>query len=124
MKPDHTKLNDELRVASGSVQINSYLVSFLYELLRDHLPTADVESIVRNCSDPDVIYTNGWLAHYAENLAKRLADDPSEREADLKKVIKSYRAYFEEILEDCNSPGSRQTYENMIDMGTRILKDK
>lgn len=67
--------NAKLRVSSGSVQINSKLVSFLYELMRDHLPPGVVEEIVRaSDSEPNVVYTNGWLAQYAEHLANRLKD--------------------------------------------------
>lgn len=73
------KVNDEKTVAmrkrSGTVTINSRLVSFLYELIRDHVPAGRVESIVRSSEDePEVTYTNGWLAQYAEDLAKRLKD--------------------------------------------------
>lgn len=67
--------NAKLRASSGSVQINSRLVSFLYELMRDHLPPGVVEEIVRaSDSEPNVVYTNGWLAQYAEHLANRLKD--------------------------------------------------
>lgn len=64
-----------LREASGNVEITSRLVSFLYELMRDHLPPGTVEGIVQTCSDPSVQYTNGWLARYAEDVAKRLLDE-------------------------------------------------
>ena len=64
---------DALRARSGTVRFNSKLISFLYTLLRDHVSPGDVEKLVREaCSEPDVIYTNGWLALYAEDLAKRL----------------------------------------------------
>lgn len=67
--------NDALRKRSGTVKINSKLVSFLYELMRDHLPTGTVEEIVRASEqESEVIYTNGWLAQYAEDLANRLKD--------------------------------------------------
>lgn len=66
--------NAKLRESSGNVQINSKLVSFLYELMRDHLPPGQVEALVRASNIPDVSYTNGWLAQYAENLANRLKD--------------------------------------------------
>jgi hypothetical protein len=66
---------DSLRKRSGTVTINSKLVSFLYELMRDHLPTGEVEALVRASEDePKCTYTNGWLAQYAEDLAKRLKD--------------------------------------------------
>jgi hypothetical protein len=64
--------NSELRLRSGEVDIDSKLVSFLYTLMRDHLPPGQVEAIVRDSTVPDVAYTNGWLAKYAEDLAKRL----------------------------------------------------
>lgn len=68
----HKEENDALRFRSGDVQINDKLVSFLYELMRDHLPPGMVEKIVRESENPDVTYTNGWLAKYAEDLANRL----------------------------------------------------
>lgn len=64
--------NSELRIRSSEVNINDRLTSFLYELMRDHLPAGIVEKLVRDASEPDVAYTNGWLAKYAEDLAKRL----------------------------------------------------
>lgn len=64
--------NAELRERSGKIDINSKLVSFLYELIRDHMPLGEVETLVRNSQEPDCYYTNGWLAKYAEDLANRL----------------------------------------------------
>jgi hypothetical protein len=64
--------NSDLRVRSGEVNVNDRLTSFLYELIRDHLPASVVEKLVRDSQDPDVAYTNGWLAQYAEDLSKRL----------------------------------------------------
>lgn len=67
--------NDALRERSGNVKINSKLVSFLYELMRDHLPVGTVEELVRASEqESEVVYTNGWLAQYAEDLANRLKD--------------------------------------------------
>ncbi len=63
---------DALRERSGTVKINSKLVSFLYELMRDHLTPGKAEELVRSSSDPDVTYTNGWLALYAQDLSNRL----------------------------------------------------
>lgn len=65
--------NDQQRVRSGEVNIDSKLVSFLYTLLRDHLAAGVVEEIVRDASiSSNCGYTNGWLALYANNLANRL----------------------------------------------------
>jgi hypothetical protein len=71
------KLNEtnDLRKRSGTVQYNSKLVSFLYELIRDHLPAGVVEGLVHNSTfDPDVTYTNGYLADYAKDIADRLSN--------------------------------------------------
>ena len=68
---DETKA---LRERSGAIKINSKLVSFLYELMRDHLPPGKIEELVRASQDPDCTYTNGWLAKYAQDLANRLKD--------------------------------------------------
>lgn len=69
----HGKKNAEQRIRSGNIEINSRLVSFLYELMRDHLPPGKVEEVVRASEDePNIKYTNGWLATYAQDLADRL----------------------------------------------------
>lgn len=64
--------NMELRKASGEVDIESKLVAFLYTLMRDHMQPGDVESLVRDSQVAECYYTNGWLAKYAEYLAKKL----------------------------------------------------
>jgi hypothetical protein len=65
--------NDALRTRSGSVVGDSVLVEFLYVLLRDELPAGKVEELVRSVEGRGmVMYTNGWLAKYAEDLASRL----------------------------------------------------
>lgn len=68
----------KLRNDSGNIQIKSKLVSFLYQLMRDHVPTGIIEKIVIDSDDPDVTYTNGWLAKYAENIANRLMSEEEE----------------------------------------------
>jgi len=77
MALDNAKCNATMREASGNVQIECKLTSFFYELLRDHVPIAKVESLVRRVSNEPagVVYTNGWLAKYAENVVKRLLED-------------------------------------------------
>lgn len=37
-------MNQKLRIRSGEVNIDSKLTSFLYELMRDHLPPGEVET--------------------------------------------------------------------------------
>lgn len=64
---------EALRKQSGNVTIDSRLVGFLYDLMRDHLPPGVVEKLVQESEDNSTItYTNGWLAKYAEYLANRL----------------------------------------------------
>lgn len=57
---------------AGEVKIDSKLISFLYELMRDHLTPGKVEDLVRNSQIAPVLLTNGYLANYAEDLANRL----------------------------------------------------
>lgn len=66
---------------SGKVVTDSLLVSFLYELLREHVPGV-IEDIVHNTelrteSDGSIKHhlSNGWLAQYAEDVAARLVPD-------------------------------------------------
>lgn len=68
-----SKETEAMRERSGRVMLTDKLVSFLYELMRDHLPPGEVERLVRNSQEAgDTLYTNGWLAKYAEDLANRL----------------------------------------------------
>ena len=74
------KINEtnDLRKRSGTVKYKSKLVSFLYELIRDHVPAGVIEGVVHNSTlNPDVTYTNGHLANYAQDIAARLS--PFER---------------------------------------------
>ncbi len=73
-KPKNTH-NERLKIDSGNVEIQGdKLTSFLYELIRDYLPPGDVEKLVRNAYS-DTKYCNGWLAKYAQDLARRLRDE-------------------------------------------------
>jgi hypothetical protein len=69
--------NDQLRQRSGDVKIEGKLVAFLYDLLRDHLAPGTVEELVRDAEksaeSETVSYSNGWIARYAEDLARRLS---------------------------------------------------
>lgn len=68
----------ELRKRSGGVESQDPLVSFLYELMRDHVPPGTVETIMKNTPLVPTKFCNGWLAKYAEDVASRLrkADAP------------------------------------------------
>lgn len=72
---DRDPHGDRLREASGEVEIvQDRLTAFLYELMRDLVPPGRLEALVRN-AEPDVVYTNGWLANYARDMAERLRAD-------------------------------------------------
>ncbi len=65
-----------LRERSGEVTSPDKLVSFLYTLMRDHLPAGVVEKIlvedVERCAGKTIEYSNGYLASYAQDVANRL----------------------------------------------------
>lgn len=73
--------NNALRERSGVVQDDSPLVSFLYELMRDYITPGKLEEMVRDCTQPQcIVFTNGFLAKYAQDLAKRLNEKPKHPE--------------------------------------------
>lgn len=74
MDKKRNERNERLRVESGEYRDNSRLVNFLYLLLRDYLPSADVETILRDTSFEDTAYSNGYIALYAKNIAKELTE--------------------------------------------------
>lgn len=63
---------DALRQRSGNITTDRKLVSFLYELMRDHLTPGKVEALVSDSQNTPVKCTNGFLAQYAADLADRL----------------------------------------------------
>jgi hypothetical protein len=67
---------ENLRERSGNIRSNSKAVAFVYELLRDYLPSGTVEKIVYNSTGPNTeefIFTNGYLAKYAIDIVERLS---------------------------------------------------
>lgn len=72
-------MNNALRSESGERRYNDPLVSFMYHLIRDHLPAGVVEGLVwRSIKGADALYSNGWLADYANSITTRLRTLPSE----------------------------------------------
>jgi hypothetical protein len=67
---------EALRRRSGAISMTGDpLTSFIYELLRDHITPGKTERIVQQVvieSGREVVYTNGFLALYAKDLADRL----------------------------------------------------
>ncbi len=63
---------EKLQKRSGTVKSKDKLVTFLYILMRDHLPLGEVEGIMMNhINDKESTFTNGWLANYAKDIARR-----------------------------------------------------
>ena len=62
----------ELRERSGNYKTTSRLVAFLYELMRDEVPTGVVERILQSTPRLNYGLTNGYLAKYSEYVAERL----------------------------------------------------
>lgn len=85
---------EELRKVSGAITYSDPLTSFFYQLIRDELPAGTVEKIVQGVVDEPVegcLFTNGWLAQYANNLAERLTNAHTE---NLKAALSN--AFFSE----------------------------
>jgi hypothetical protein len=61
-----------LAIHSGEESSDEPLVSFLYELMRDHVPAGVVEQILLNSPPGRTKFTNGYLARYAREAAYRL----------------------------------------------------
>jgi hypothetical protein len=62
---------------SGNVKSNDPLVAFLYNLMRDHLPTGVVAEIMKAALDnkednPTYVFSNGWLAQYCIYIAMQI----------------------------------------------------
>lgn len=67
--------NVRMRRVSGSVNSRDPLVAFIYALARDYMPSGMVEELMlRHVEGKGVEsqYTNGWLAKWAQDVARRL----------------------------------------------------
>lgn len=60
-----------MRNASGNVCSDSPLVSFFYVLIRNGCPIHVVEDALSEITTERTLYTNGWLAKYSADIAKR-----------------------------------------------------
>lgn len=71
-----SRWNLELAEVSGPVSDPTPLTSFLYVLMKDHLPVGVVDQIVNSNEDAGFEYKpffiNGYLAKHAQYLAERL----------------------------------------------------
>jgi hypothetical protein len=131
----------DIREVSGEVRSTSRLVSFLYSLMRDHLPCGVVEELVKGATpDKETLYSNGWLASYAEHLANRISPEKVDLEnlkADLARIsaelglppgigpadgeIRKLRLVFERIGIGAFNPRGL-THEALREKGNDALK--
>ena len=73
-----------MREMSGRVDDRRPLVTFLYQLARDHLAIGIVEEIMKSVERASVpnedsesgptMFTNGWLARWAQDVADRFEE--------------------------------------------------
>lgn len=76
----------------------SALVSFLYELMRDHVPCGTVEKLVKDANpyNANIEFSNGYLAQYAEDLANRLINNEKlKNEHDYEHTLYEYDVVFD-----------------------------
>ena len=66
--------NERMREVSGNVSDSRPLVAFLYDLMRDELVPGRVEKLLEqlNPECTEWVFTNGWLARHAQDIAERL----------------------------------------------------
>jgi hypothetical protein len=77
---------ERMRKVSGAVTDDRLLVAFLYTLMRDAVTPGHIESIMLSLSNAhnfndktpsnSILFTNGWLANYAKDIAQRLENNP------------------------------------------------
>jgi hypothetical protein len=80
----HQRLNELLAMTTPSHRTHSLLVSFLYELMRSHVPVGVVTQIVGNTYDLPANLTNGALGRLAENLGDMLMRIPKNADVLLR----------------------------------------
>lgn len=78
--------NAGLATRSGKVICSNKLVDFLYNLMRDHLPTGIVMRAASQVSEEPVTYTNGWLANMSKDIANQLMSDFKGKTAHQRRV--------------------------------------
>ncbi len=63
----------DIREASGNVESSDPVVALLYVLLRDHVLPGDMAAVVKDLRKASsFMFSNGWLAQYAQFLANDL----------------------------------------------------
>lgn len=103
---DQEEMNKRITDASGNVSDSDHLVSFLYELMRDDITPGKIEKIVRtSLHEGPTEFCNGWLAQYAQDVAKRLRSTPPIGEPH-------HCEFFDDLdrtaMKDCQGDGHQE----------------
>lgn len=69
---NHGDENQRMRKRSGEETSSDPLVTFIYVLMRDHVTPGVVEETMLHHAAQESLFTNGWLARYAKDVAARL----------------------------------------------------
>jgi hypothetical protein len=115
----------DLRAESGTVTYIDPLTSFFYELMRDHLPTGVVEKLVWSVlQEPDdgCVFTNGWLAKYANNLSLSIQKKSSKGLGKVLSELEDEQSEKDEVLEGLNEQLDSVPH-NTIDNIKESIKD-
>lgn len=88
MKPKER--TNKLREVSGTVTYSDPLTSLFYQLMRDEIPAGTLERVVQDVlnEEKECVFTNGWLAKYANNLAEEI------KNANVSKMANTLSAAF------------------------------
>ena len=76
MKKTTKTRHSAMRIRSGKVTSDDRLVEFLYDLMICSLTPGAVETLMSKNTGKQARYTNGWVAQYAKDVAKRLQEKP------------------------------------------------
>lgn len=73
-----SEAQQKLFEASGKVELPGKLAAFFYLLMRDHVPPGKVGDLLTELRSEWTggSFTNGWLAQYADYVAKELMIPP------------------------------------------------
>lgn len=70
-----------MRTISGRIDDPRPLVAFFYALARDTVPVGALEEVITRLEEADgpFMFTNGWLAQWAQDAVDRLSTPENER---------------------------------------------
>lgn len=119
-----TSKNDAVRARSGAVDSSDPLVTFLYILLRDHLPAGTVEAIVDHATPKKRTvsrFSNGWTAQHAIDIARRLRRQrPRPSANDVKTLVELQQIALMEALS--RNGGNRTKTAQDLGVGVRTVQ--